>query len=237
MHELDDTTFPAWREGIARYEADAIAHAPRSYPGYPRWPLPRPRRRLRSSLERALAARISPPALDRELPPAGVLGRILWLAHGVRREGGRGAVPSAGGLQALELYVVVLADGWLPAGRYHYDRAAHALAQLAPGADIVVALPSLVTVAGGALAWVIVGDRARVAAKYGARAETFLLLEAGHLMQTLCLACADGGLATVPLGGFYERALARSLELPASDDVLYVGLCGGPMAPLSTAGS
>lgn len=234
MHELDDTTFPAWREGIARYEADeaAIVHVPRSYPGYPRWPLPRPGRRLRSSLERALATRVSPRALDRELPSANVLGRIAWLAHGVRRDGGRGAVPSAGGLQALELYVNVLATaGWLPPGRYHYDRVAHALAQLAPAIDDL-ALPSLTTVAGGALAWIIVGDRARVAAKYGARAEKFLLLEAGHLMQTLCLACADLGLATIPLGGFYERALARSLELPATDDVLYVGLCGGPRESL-----
>jgi SagB-type dehydrogenase family enzyme len=231
MHELDDTTFPAWREGIARFEADAaaIAHEPRSYPGYPRFALPRPGRRLRSSLERALAARSSPRELDRELPSASVLGRIVWLAHGVRRDGGRGANPSAGGLQALELYVLVLAtDGWLPPGRYHYDRVAHAFAQLAPelGVDLEVAVPAVVTVAGGALAWILAGDRARVAAKYGARADKFLLLEAGHLMQTLCLACADRGLATVPLGGFYERTLARALELPATDDVLYAGLCG-----------
>lgn len=227
-NDLDDTSFPAWREHIARFEADApaVAHEPRSYPGYPRFSLPRPTRRLRSSLERALAARQSPLALAGELPSAAQLARVMWLAHGVRRDGGRGAVPSAGALQALELYSIVIArDGWLPAGRYHYDRAAHALAQIAANAE-VASIPSLATITGGALAWVIVGDRARVAEKYGARADKFLLLEAGHLMQNLCLACADGGLATVPLGGFFERALAHSFELPATDDVLYVGLCG-----------
>jgi nitroreductase len=47
-------------------------------------------------------------------------------------------------------------------------------------------------------------------------------------MQNLCLASADLGLQTLPLGGFYERAIARALQLPASDDVLHVGLCGRP---------
>lgn len=89
-------------------------------------------------------------------------------------------------------------------------------------------MPSLVTVEGGALVWVIVGDGARVSAKYGARGLRFLLLEAGHLMQNLCLIAADLGLATVPLGGFYEQPLARALQLPPSDEVLYTGVCGRP---------
>ena len=53
-----------------------------------------------------------------------------------------------------------------------------------------------------------------------------LLLEAGHLMQNLCLASVSLGLATVPLGGFFEQDLARAFALPATDRVLYIGLCG-----------
>ena len=34
-------------------------------------------------------------------------------------------------------------------------------------------------------------------------------------------------LATVPLGGFFEADLARLLQLLPSDEVLYLGLCGG----------
>jgi SagB-type dehydrogenase family enzyme len=231
--DLDETSFPAWRDAIARHDADAIVHEPRAYPGYPRHALPRARWRLRSSLERALAARRSARSLALDLPAPAQLGRIVDLAHRARHADGRGAVPSAGGLHALELYAIVLADGWLPAGLYHYDRVDHALARVAPAADRGTCerelVPSLATVDGGALAWVIVGDRACVAARYTDRAGKFLLLEAGHLMQNLCLACADIGLATVPLGGFFERALARAFQLPATDDVLYVGLCGRPV--------
>jgi SagB-type dehydrogenase family enzyme len=230
--ELDPTSFPAWRETIARFDdAGAPDHAPRSYPGTPRWALPRTKRRWRSSLERALTGRRSYRALGPTLPTAHELGRICELAHGVCGDAGRGPVPSAGGLQALELYLAVLEPGWLPAGVYHYDRTGHALAGIADTFDPAIAstfVPSLLTTSGGALLWIIVGDGARVSAKYGARGLRFLLLEAGHLMQNLCLASTDAGLATVPLGGFFERPLARALRLPPTDEILYVGVCGRP---------
>ncbi|MFO0846553.1 MAG: nitroreductase family protein [Gemmataceae bacterium] len=76
--------------------------------------------------------------------------------------------------------------------------------------------------------WVLVGDGERVRGKYGSRGGRFLLLEAGHLMQNLCLMSWRLGLATVPLGGFFEREVARAFTLPAGDTVLYLGLCGGP---------
>jgi hypothetical protein len=34
-------------------------------------------------------------------------------------------------------------------------------------------------------------------------------------------------LVTVPLGGFFERDLARIMKLLDTDLVLYLGLCGG----------
>jgi nitroreductase len=58
-----------------------------------------------------------------------------------------------------------------------------------------------------------------------------LLLEAGHLMQNLCLLSQSLGLTTVPLGGFFERELARRLTLLESDEVLYAGVCGEPLDP------
>jgi len=138
-------------------------------------------------------------------------------------------VPSAGGLQGLELCLVNLAAGWLPPGRYHYDRAGHHLSQLGAGADRRrwrEVVPSLDLVEGGALLWVIVGDAARMERKYGERGLRFLLFEAGHLMQNLCLLSASMGLVTVPLGAFFERDVAAELALTATDLVLYVGLCG-----------
>jgi SagB-type dehydrogenase family enzyme len=133
-------------------------------------------------------------------------------------------VPSAGNLQALELYLASWSTGWLPTGWYHYDRRAHALARMLEGAtrDAVAAIvPSLAIFDGGALLWIVAGDHARVAERYGKRAQRFLLLEAGHLMQNLCLASA-----TVPLGGCFERALAKTLQLPRGDRVLVTGVLG-----------
>jgi SagB-type dehydrogenase family enzyme len=108
------------------------------------------------------------------------------------------------------------------------------LSLVAPGsgrADWQAEAPSLDRLEGGALLWVLVGDGARVRAKYGERGLRFLLLEAGHLMQNLCLVSASLGLATVPLGGFFERAVARRLGLPPDDEVLYLGACGLSGAP------
>src|SRR5439155_19098713 len=104
---------------------------PRSYPGYPAWPLPRSRARLWPALDRVLRRRRSPARLGTALPARRKLGRLLQFAHGVCADAGRGPTPSAGGLQGLELYLVNRETGWLPAGLYHYDRAGHRVAQLA----------------------------------------------------------------------------------------------------------
>jgi SagB-type dehydrogenase family enzyme len=229
--ELDRTAYPAWRDGIMEAEATgaALPGEPRSYPGYPCWPLERLRRRLWPPLDRVLARRRCAYPLGRRLPSRRTLSRLLQRSHGLTGPCGRGPVPSAGGLQALELYLGVLEPGWLPAGLYHYDRAGHHLSQLVPGVgrvELQPHVPSLERIGGGALLWIIIGDGARVAGKYGGRGLRFLLLEAGHLMQNLCLLSASLGLATVPLGGFFERDLARRLTLPDTDVVLYLGACG-----------
>ena len=241
MIDLDRTSFPRWRDRIARVEEELedepAENLPRSYPGYPTWPLPRVRRRRRlfESLGSALLGRRSARSLDSEMPPARALARILWLGHGIHTGAGHGPVPSAGGLRAIELYLAVFRSAWLPAGLYCYLRGEHHLAQIRPGGDREHCeqswAPALATVSGGALLWIVVGDGARARHKYGDRGEHFLALEAGHLMQNLCLLSHAGGLATVPLGGFYERPLARALVLPSGDRVLYTGVCGRPTNP------
>ena len=227
--ELDRTTYPELRERVLGFETEGFVAEPRSYPGYPRFALGRARPRRLASLDHALFRRRCARALTDRFPTRAALGRILRFAHGVTGAGGRGPVPSAGGLQALELFLVHFAGDWLPAGCYHYDRAGHHLSQLKAGADRGrwrELVPSLDLVEGGRLLWVIAGDASRVERKYAERGFRFLLFEAGHLMQNLCLLSASLGLVTVPLGGFFERELGAELGLPATDLVLYVGLCG-----------
>src|SRR6516164_805752 len=179
--ELDQTTLPEFLEGIQQFETNPIMEPPRSYPGYPRWQLDRVRPRRLISLERTLQARRSSPRLGSVTPSRRMLSRLLHMAHGITGDHHRGPVPSAGGLQALELYLAHWSTGWLPAGLYHYDRAGHHLSQIAPRCSRdawLERVPSLRPIEGGAFLWIVAGDAPRVTAKYGARGYRFLLLEA-----------------------------------------------------------
>ncbi|MBI3857764.1 MAG: SagB family peptide dehydrogenase [Planctomycetes bacterium] len=227
--ELDRSSYPELRDRVIAFEQDPSPHETRSYPGYPETALPRCRPRPLTGLEKTLASRRCVRRLGRGLPSKRDLGRLLQFAHGVSGGEGRGPVPSSGGLQSLELYAAAFDPSWLPPGVHHYDRAGHRLSQILRRAERErwrSLVPAMDLVEGGALLWIIVGDAARIGAKYGDRGGRFLLIEAGHLMQNLCLMSASLGLSTVPLGGALEPEIARELELPETDAVLYVGLCG-----------
>lgn len=227
--ELDRTTYLEMRDQVIAFEQDPAPHETRSYPGYPQVGLVRCRPRALAGLEKALASRRCVRRLGRTLPSKRDLSGLLQFAHGVNGGEGRGPVPSSGGLQALELFIAALEPSWLPSGIHHYDRAGHRLSQVGPAADRGKwreLVPAMDLVDGGALLWILVGDVARIGAKYGDRGGRFLLLEAGHLMQNLCLLSASLGLSTVPLGGVLEPEIARAMALPEGDAILYVGLCG-----------
>src|SRR5690242_10680548 len=106
--ELDRTTFPAWRDAILEAESSGSAAPgePRSYPGYPHWPLLRLRPRLWPSLDHMLAKRRCASRQGVVLPSRRKLSRLLQAGHGITGQANRGPVPSAGGLQALELYLI-----------------------------------------------------------------------------------------------------------------------------------
>ena len=228
--ELDRARWPEFLHAVESFGSGGPIEA-RSYPGYPSWPLEAVKPRLWPPLDRTLAQRRSPRdpgSLPKAAPLSRrTLSRLLYFGHGIQADLQRGPVPSAGGLQALELYLVWWGGSWLPAGLYHYDRPAHALHQIGPDASSGVWLqhvPSLRILGDkGSLLWVLVGDGAKTQAKYGPRGLRFLLLEAGHLMQNLCLLSASQDRCTVPLGGYFEDDIARAFQLPAGDHVLSVG--------------
>lgn len=228
--ELDPTNYPAFRDRILAAERDGIGHELRTYPGYPRVALDRVRPRRWVGLDATLERRRSARTLGTSPLSRKHLSRLLQYSHGVTGDQGRGPAPSAGGLQAIELYLVAFDSApWLAEGAYHYDRAGHALAQVVPTARRglwLELLPSARQFDGGSMLFVLVGDRARVESKYGDRALRFLLLEAGHVMQNLCIVAASLDVSILPLGGFFEASVAATLVLPASDAVLYVGIAG-----------
>jgi SagB-type dehydrogenase family enzyme len=148
------------------------------------------------------------------------LGTLLGSSYGVsgRLRGQQQTLrtaPSAGALYPLELYVAAQRVDGLDVSLLHYDPLRHVLellrpldsaelGGLTPYGDVVHQSAALIVVA--AMFW-----RSRF--KYGARAYRFTLLEAGHVGQNLSLAAAALGLATVPLGGFYDRGVDSLLGI------------------------
>ncbi len=227
--ELNRANFPAFREWLLEPIVHEEASVPRTYPGYPRWELPAVKPRTWCALDKQLMRRRSSRSMGSALPKRATLSRWFTLAHGVTASDRHGPVPSAGGLQALELYLVTWTAGWLPAGVYHFDRRGRHLSQVADRAersDWQARVPSLEQIEGGTGLLVVVGESSRVVHRYGPRGGRFLLLEAGHLLQNLSLLATSLDLAFCALGGVFEGDVAAALGLPQTDWVLYAAVWG-----------
>jgi len=197
-------------------------------------PLPSHGLHGRYSLEQLLERRRS----VREFAAAGLsladLGQLLWAAQGITDPAGLRTAPSAGALYPLELYVVAGRVDGLEAGIYHYKPGRHRLVRLHAG-DARMALAGAALGQrwiGAAPAVVVFGaDYARTERKYGARAERYVHIEAGHAAQNLFLQAEDLGLATVVVGAFHDHDVARLLDLPRGVAPLLLMPVGHPAGP------
>jgi SagB-type dehydrogenase family enzyme len=176
----------------------------------------------------ALAARRSLSPLRSHPLPLPVLATLLAASY--RSAGGRRPTPSGGALYPLELYAVALDVAGLEPGVHHYDPYAHRLERL--GAvqrdDVARVLVDAELALHAAALLAITGMFFRSRFKYGLRGYRFVLLEAGHVVQTATLAAAALGVPALPLGGYYDRLLD---ELVGADSLheatVYALLLGG----------
>jgi SagB-type dehydrogenase family enzyme len=119
-------------------------------------------------------------------------------------------VPSAGGLYPLELYAFAQRVQGLADGLYHYDVRGHELQPLRTGAllrDVGASFLEQYYFADANLLIVVSAVFGRTLKKYGARGYRYILLEAGHAAQNLCLLAAERQLDTLCLGGFSDTLL------------------------------
>lgn len=183
--------------------------------------LPKPRLTGGMSLEQAIASRRSVRSFARQALPLASAGQLLWAAQGVTdAKRGLRTAPSAGALYPLHAVLVAGDVAGLKAGAYEYVPGAHALTLLVAG-DL---RPALCTAALGqtpvrdAPAVIcLLGDYAVTRKKYGARAERYVHLEAGHAGQDICLQAVALGLGAVTMGAFDDDGV-RSI-LGAADDL------------------
>jgi len=158
------------------------------------------------------------------------LGRTVSYKGGL--ESRARPVPSAGALYPLEVYLVLSQVEATRDGLYHYDVLDHALERmrtdLQPGAvdEAMIAAP-LVRNANAVVFLSAVFDR--TLRKYGARGYRYILFEAGHVAQNLCLLATERGLRSLCVGGFIDARVNRLLELePQTEAVVYCVAIGAP---------
>ncbi len=207
-------------------------------------PLPEVRVEGSASVEEALAGRRSIRSYGPEALTMAEVSQVLWAAQGVTEriegtpdgfswewQGGLRTAPSAGALYPLELYVVVGHSQGLAPALYRYRPVDHALELAVPGdlrAPLSLAAHGQAVIAEAPVVLVIGGVVARTAAKYGERAEQYVLIEVGAAAENAFLQCESLGLATVLVGGFMDQEVREVLQLPDGEAAFLLMPIGRP---------
>jgi SagB-type dehydrogenase family enzyme len=144
------------------------------------------------------------------------------------------SVPSGGALYPLDLYAATPAVSGLEERLHHFDPLRGCLELLGPvrRAQLAPLTPYPELVADASVVVFVTATFWRSRFKYGQRGYRFALLEAGHVAQNLLLAATALGLASVPLGGFFDRQVNDLLGVDGLHEAaLYVIPAGYTDAP------
>ncbi|MEU3307658.1 thiopeptide-type bacteriocin biosynthesis protein [Nocardiopsis sp. NPDC006832] len=181
---------------------------------------------------------------------AGIVGSEPFEAGGETMRRGVRAAPSAGMAYPLILRVVPFAVPGLRPVLYEYLPERHSVQQVGGPVDkdaLSRCSPFFegdrprIDVARTPLLLFVGADLGGLRQRYGLRAHRFAMLEIGHIAQTLLLAGTALGLASVPVGGFYDDAAAELAHLDGYDEVLgylipVAGRAGTDVPPLDAGG-
>jgi SagB-type dehydrogenase family enzyme len=194
--------------------------------------LPAPRRESSTSLERALAIRMSVRSFKDTPLNLDEVSQLLWAAQGVTapREGFRTAT-SAGATYPLELYLVAGDIHGVSAGVYRYRPLQHDLVKVADGdvrAPLAAAALGQTCVARGVVVLIITAVYERTTRRYGERGIRYVHMEAGHAAQNVYLQAAALELGTVVIGAFTDDRVHSVAHLPRGEHPLYLMPVGRP---------
>lgn len=210
----------------------------KEYCGYERVILPS-KLKLNMGLDDAITKRRSYRNFSDEKLTIDVVAKVLYFGYGItgkilveNYELLQRACPSGGALYPFELYLVVMNVVGLKDGLYHYFPIDHSLDVLRYG-RFATKIASLFMeqhyVVNSGFCILLSGILERTTWKYGSRGYRYALLEAGHLVQNMCLVATSEGIGSLPLGGFYDDAMAEFIGLdPLREPVIY-GLSVGHM--------
>ncbi len=194
----------------------------------PEIPLPAPGLKGSLSLEETIARRRSVRRFAPQPVTQQQLARILWATQGAGdASGGCRTVPSAGATYPLEIFVVCGESciEKISAGVYHYDASKHFLTLHREGdlrRELAGAASNQRFIATAPLDIVVCAVYERTLARYGARGERYVHMEAGHAGQNIYLQAAALSLATVAVGVFDDEEVRAVLRLDSQYKPLYI---------------
>jgi SagB-type dehydrogenase family enzyme len=148
------------------------------------------------------------------------------------------SIPSGGALHPTRVFLVLLQEGDLPRGLYHYDTPEHSLELVKPLLDTdIEALfaafpihPYVVDLAQASGICFVTTKFWRTRAKYGPRGYRYCLQEAGAACQNFGLTAVALGLAHVVLGGFYDDEVHAALAIDGVDHAVITAIAVGAPA-------
>jgi SagB-type dehydrogenase family enzyme len=190
-------------------------------------------------LDQAVRGRRSAAPMGMAPIPLTHLARILDLSAGITAtarttSGARlplRATPTAGGLCANDVFVLARRVAGLASGLYYFHPGRRLL-QLIDGAvdhhEVAEHTGYTSRVEEASAVFVYVGAFRRSQWKYGERGYRNVLIECGHLAQSVVVAAAALGLVAHPLIGFVDDYFNQLIGVNGTDDaVLYLTLLGG----------
>ena len=140
--------------------------------------------------------------------------------------------PSAGALFPFHVLVATRRVEKLQDGMYAYNGLHHRLDCLRHGRVLDEVSEFILTgsfVENANLAILLVGVLDRTCMKYGPRGYRYMLLEAGHVAQNICLLATEKGLGSLCIGGFNDARLNRRLGYDGmTKAVMYCVAVGTP---------
>ena len=210
-------------QGILRMEVEY-----KEYPSFPTQPLP-DRSWQMSSLERIISSRRSCRDFSGKPISKLELSRLVNCAFGTTSAQFR-AVPSAGALYPLELYLACINVEGVEPGLYHYNVRDHAL-ELLREKDMLRQLSTIWstvdTMDGASVVLVFSAVFNRSVDKYGSRGYRFSLMECGMAVEHVALLATEIGFGSLIVGGFFDSRLNSLLGLDYVDEsVLCAVVCG-----------
>jgi putative peptide maturation dehydrogenase len=171
-----------------------------------------------------------------------VVLRYVWGCHGTARLGEDVSVlkktsPSGGSLHPIEVYPLVRAVEGIESGLYHYNVEEHGLELLEPlgpeeaGALARSFLGGQWYFASAQVLFVMTARFHRSFWKYRDHDKAYaaILMDAGHLSQTLYLVCGELGLGAFVAGAINDATIDERLGLRAFEEgALAICGCGRP---------